>query len=199
MQTMVALRAEPTFPMLPSSLSSNRPILRYGGNNKNLHMGVKYPKCTRSFSNYNMRGGKPDPDKIYDILGGRMVEGGLVFQQELMVRSSDIDSDSKLSVVALSNYLQDTLINHADKIGVLSDGFATPEMSKRDLVWVAYRKGVAIDCYPCRHDVIQVNTWMYESGKNGLGVDWIFSDFNSGNPLILASRQAFIHFYIYIC
>ncbi|KAK8524984.1 hypothetical protein V6N13_015977 [Hibiscus sabdariffa] len=108
--------------MLPSSLSSKTPILRLGGNNKNLYMGVKYPKCSKSSSNYNMRGGKPDPDKIHDILGGRMVEEGLVFQQELMVRSSDIDSDSKLSIIALSNYLQDTAVNHVESIGLLSDG-----------------------------------------------------------------------------
>ncbi|KAK8664231.1 hypothetical protein V6N13_084029 [Hibiscus sabdariffa] len=144
---MVAFRAEPTFPMLPSSFSSN--TLRYGGNNKNLHMGVKYPKCTKSISNYNMRGGKPDPDKIHDILGGRMVEEDLVFQQELMVRTSDVDSDSKLSIIALSNYLQDTVVNHFESIGLLSDGFATPEMSKRDLAWVIYKMGIAIDCYPC--------------------------------------------------
>ncbi|KAK8524986.1 hypothetical protein V6N12_029836 [Hibiscus sabdariffa] len=145
---MLAFRAEPTFPMLPS-LSSKTSILRYGGNNKNHHMGVKYPKCTKSISNYNMRGGKPDPDKIHDILGGRMVEEDLVFQQELMVRSSDIDSGRKLSIVALSNYMQDTLVNHVESIGLLSDGFATPEMSKRDLAWVIYKMGIAIHCYPC--------------------------------------------------
>ncbi|GMI93838.1 fatty acyl-ACP thioesterases B [Hibiscus trionum] len=184
MQTMLAFRAEPTIPMLPSSLSWDKPKLRSGGNNKNLHnhMAVKYPKCTESITSR-----KPDPDKIHDILGGRMVEENRVFQQELMVRSSDIDSDRKLSIVALSNYLQDTLVNHGESIGVLSVGFSTPEMSRRDLVWVDYKKDIAIHCYPSRHDVIQVHTWMYESGKNGLGVDWIFSDLNTGNPLILAS------------
>ncbi|GMI93837.1 fatty acyl-ACP thioesterases B [Hibiscus trionum] len=193
MKTMLAYRAEPTVvTVLSSSLAWDKPKLRSGGNIKNLHnhIGVKYPKCTKSItSSYNMGGRtrKPDPDKIHDILGGRMVEENRVFQQELMVRSSDIGSDRKLSIVALSNYLQDTLVNHGELIGVLSDGFSTPEMSRRDLVWVAYKTGIAIHCYPSRHDVIQVHTKLYESGKNRLGVDWIFSDLNSGNPLILAS------------
>ncbi|KAL4385949.1 hypothetical protein GQ457_09G007560 [Hibiscus cannabinus] len=146
MQNMLAFRAEPTFPMLPSSLSSNRPKLHSGGNIKNLHVGVKYPKSTKSI---NMGGRKPEPDMIHDILGGRMVDEDLVFQQELMVRSSDIDSDSKLSIIALSNYLQDTLLNHAESVGMLSGGFATPEMSRRDLAWVTYKMGIAIHCYPC--------------------------------------------------
>ncbi|KAK8524992.1 hypothetical protein V6N13_015987 [Hibiscus sabdariffa] len=187
---MLAFRAEPTFPKLPSSLSSNRPKLRSGGNIKNLHVRVKYPKSTTSI---NMGGRNPDPDMIHDILGGRMVGENLVFQQELMVRSSEVDSDSKLSIVALSNYLQDTLVNHAGSIGLLSDGFAILEMSKRDLAWVIYKMGIAIHCYPCWYDVVQVHTWAYESGNHGIGVDWIFSDLNTGNPLILASRQAFIH------
>ncbi|KAK8524994.1 hypothetical protein V6N13_015989 [Hibiscus sabdariffa] len=143
---MLAFRAEPTFPKLPSSLSSNRLKLRSGGNIKNLHVGVKYPKSTTSI---NKGGRKPDPDMIHDILGGRMVGENLVFQQELMVRSSDIDSGSKLSIVALSNYLQDTLVNHAESIGMLSNGFATMEMSRRDLAWVTYKMGITIDCYPC--------------------------------------------------
>ncbi|KAK8664230.1 hypothetical protein V6N13_084028 [Hibiscus sabdariffa] len=143
---MVAFRAEPTFPMLPSSFSSNRPKLRSGGNIKSLHVGVKYPKSTKCI---NMGVRKPEPDMIHDILGGRMVDEDLVFQQELMVRSSDIDSDSKLSIIALSNYLQDTLLNHAESVGMLSGGFATPEMSRRDLAWVTYKMGIAIDCYPC--------------------------------------------------
>ncbi|KAL4386959.1 hypothetical protein GQ457_09G007520 [Hibiscus cannabinus] len=172
MQSMVAFRAEPTFPILPSSFSSN--TLRYGGNNKNLHMGVKYPKCTKSISNYNMRGGKPDPDKIHDILGGRMVEEDLVFQQELMVRTSDVDSDSKLSITALSNYLQvgkryfshrDTVVNHFESIGLLSDGFATPEMSKRDLAWVIYKMGIAIDCYPCCNGAEKLTLYFLEKTR----------------------------------
>ncbi|KAL4386572.1 hypothetical protein GQ457_09G007580 [Hibiscus cannabinus] len=146
MQSMLAFRAEPAFPMLPSSLSSNRPKLRSGGNIKNLHAGVKYPKSTKSI---NMGVRKPDPDMIHDILGGRMGDEDLVFQQELMVRSSDIDCDCKLSITALSNYLQDTLLNHAESIGMLSGGFATPEMSRRDLAWVTYKMGIAIVCYPC--------------------------------------------------
>ncbi|KAG4140099.1 hypothetical protein ERO13_D07G235550v2 [Gossypium hirsutum] len=91
--------------MLTSSLACNIPKLRFGRNNKSLYMGVKDPKC--SSVSYTIGNRKANPDTIHDILCGRMVqEEGLVFQQELVVRSFDIGIDSKMSIVAWANYLQ---------------------------------------------------------------------------------------------
>ncbi|GMI93840.1 hypothetical protein HRI_003053400 [Hibiscus trionum] len=147
---MLAYRAQPTISMPTSCLSWNRPELRSGGSNKSLRVGVKHrPKCTKVVGNYNIGSGNPDSDKMHDMLHGRMVAEGTVFQQELVVRSFDVSGDRKMSLVALANYLQDTALNHFERIGVLSDGFSTREMSTRDLVWVLYKTDIAIDRYPC--------------------------------------------------
>ncbi|KAL4388379.1 hypothetical protein GQ457_09G007590 [Hibiscus cannabinus] len=187
---MVAYTISP----LTSCLPWNRPKLCSGGNNRSLGVGQKLTKVA---ANYNRGSGKPDPDKMNDILDGRMVAEGIVFHQELVVRSFDVNGDGKMSLVALANYLQDTLVNHLERRGLLSNGFSTPEMSTRDLICVFNKIDIAIDGYPCWHDVIQVETWMYESGKNGVGVDWIFSNLKTGSPLMQASWQALIHLLIF--
>ncbi|KAK8524996.1 hypothetical protein V6N13_015991 [Hibiscus sabdariffa] len=148
---MLAYRTQPTLSRLTSCSPWNwsRTELRWGGNNRSLGVGVKHQKFTKVAANYNMGSGKPDPSKMHDILDGRMVAEGIVFQQELVVRSFDVNADSKMSLVALANYLQDTSLNHLERIGLLSDGFSTPEMSTRDLIWVLYKMDIAIDRYPC--------------------------------------------------
>ncbi|KAK8664223.1 hypothetical protein V6N13_084021 [Hibiscus sabdariffa] len=137
---MVAYTISP----LTSCLPWNRPKLRTAGNNKSFGVGVKPPKSTKVAASW-----KPDPHKMHDILDGRMVAEGIVFQQELVVRSFDVNGDSKMSLVALANYLQDTSLNHLERIGLLSDGFSTWEMSTRDLIWVFYKMDIAIHRYPC--------------------------------------------------
>ncbi|MBA0671010.1 hypothetical protein Goklo_029120, partial [Gossypium klotzschianum] len=101
----MACKVEPTISMLTSSLACNIPKLRFGRNNKSLYMGEKDPKC--SSVSYTIGNRKANPNTIHDILCGRMFqEEGLVFQQELVVRSFDIGTDSKMSIVAWANYLQ---------------------------------------------------------------------------------------------
>lgn len=40
----------------------------------------------------------------------------------------------------------------------------------------------------CRGDVVQVDTWVSSSGKNGMRRDWIIRDCGSGDILTRASR-----------
>ena len=108
---MLAYKAESTIFMPTSSLMAwNKPKMCLGGTKKNVYIGGNDPKCTKSVT--NMKNGiltnwKPrQPDMMHDILCGRLVQDELVFQQELVVRSFDIGSDSKMSIVALANYLR---------------------------------------------------------------------------------------------
>lgn len=39
-----------------------------------------------------------------------------------------------------------------------------------------------------RGDVVQVDTWVAASGKNGMRRDWILRDYNTGEVLTRASR-----------
>ncbi|KAM3686039.1 hypothetical protein ACJW31_11G166800 [Castanea mollissima] len=63
-----------------------------------------------------------------------------------MSRSYELDPDGKVSIVALMNHLQESTLNHLKSVGLLADGFgSTPEMHRRDLIWVAYRLQVEVD------------------------------------------------------
>ena len=43
-------------------------------------------------------------------------------------------------------------------------------------------------CLSCRGDVVQVDTWVSASGKNGMRRDWLVSDSKTGEILTRASR-----------
>lgn len=45
--------------------------------------------------------------------------------------------------------LQETALNHVKTAGLLVDGFgSTPEMSKRNLIWVVTKMQILVDRYP---------------------------------------------------
>ncbi|KAK7854118.1 palmitoyl-acyl carrier protein thioesterase [Quercus suber] len=85
-------------------------------------------------------------DLIMDTLGGRLLHGRLVFQQHFLIRSNELDPDGKVSIVAVVNLLQESALNHLRSVGLLADGFgSTPEMHRRDLIWVAYRLQIEVE------------------------------------------------------
>ncbi|KAH0916683.1 hypothetical protein HID58_031129 [Brassica napus] len=98
-------------------------------------------------------------DMIMDPFGlGRIVQDGLVYRQNFDIRSYEID------------------------------GFgSTPEMVKKNLIWVVTRMQVVVDKYPTWGDVVEVDTWVSKSGKNGMRRDWLVRDCNTGEILTRAS------------
>lgn len=45
--------------------------------------------------------------------------------------------------------MQETALNHVKRAGLLGDGFgATPEMSKKNLIWVVTKMQVLVEHYP---------------------------------------------------
>uniref|UniRef100_A0A0E0NIF0 Acyl-[acyl-carrier-protein] hydrolase n=1 Tax=Oryza rufipogon TaxID=4529 RepID=A0A0E0NIF0_ORYRU len=78
------------------------------------------------------------PDMLVDTFGfGRIIQDGMNF----MIRSYEIGADRTASIETLMNHLQETALNHVRTAGLLGDGFgATPEMSKRNLIWVIWFK-----------------------------------------------------------
>ncbi|XP_054806931.1 palmitoyl-acyl carrier protein thioesterase, chloroplastic-like isoform X1 [Prosopis cineraria] len=129
------------------------------------------------------------PDMAYDPFGiGRIVQDGLVFRQNFSIRSYEIGADRTASIETLMNHLQETALNHVKTVGLLGDGFgSTPEMCKKNLIWVVAKMQVAVDRYPTWGDVVQVDTWVSASGKNGLRRDWLVRDCNAGEILTRAS------------
>lgn len=128
-------------------------------------------------------------DMLIDPFGiGRIVQDGLVFRQNFSIRSYEIGADRTASIETLMNHLQETALNHVKGAGLLGDGFgSTPEMSKRNLIWVVTRMQVLVDKYPTWGDVVQVDTWVSASGKNGMRRDWLVRDCKTGETLTRAS------------
>lgn len=131
------------------------------------------------------------PDMLTDLdpFGlGRIVQDGLVFRQNFSIRSYEIGADRTASVETLMNHLQETALNHVKNAGLLGDGFgSTPEMAKRNLIWVVGKMQVLVDRYPTWGDVVQVDTWVAASGKNGMRRDWLVRDYKTGDILTRAS------------
>ncbi|KAF9690048.1 hypothetical protein SADUNF_Sadunf01G0155400 [Salix dunnii] len=126
--------------------------------------------------------------KLGLVAGGRLLQDGLVYRQNISVRSFEIGGDRKMSFGALLSHLQDTALNQSIITELLVDGFgSTREMSRNNLIWVVSTLHVVVDRYPTWTEVVEVDTWMYASGKNGLGRDWIFRDSKTGETLANAT------------
>ncbi|KAG5559406.1 hypothetical protein RHGRI_009068 [Rhododendron griersonianum] len=129
------------------------------------------------------------PDMLADPFGlGKIVQDGLVFRQNFSIRSYEIGADRTASIETLMNHLQETALNHVKTAGLLGDGFgSTPEMCKKNLIWVVTKMQVLVDRYPTWGDVVQVDTWVDASGKNGMRRDWLVRDCKTGDILTRAS------------
>ncbi|KAF7152762.1 hypothetical protein RHSIM_Rhsim01G0090800 [Rhododendron simsii] len=126
------------------------------------------------------------PDMLVDPFG--LLQDGLVFRQNFSIRSYEIGADRTASIETLMNHLQETALNHVKSVGLLGDGFgSTPEMCKRNLIWVVNKMQVVVDRYPTWGDAVQVDTWVAPSGKNGVRRDWLVRDWKTGDILIRAS------------
>uniref|UniRef100_A0A6I9REU9 Acyl-[acyl-carrier-protein] hydrolase n=1 Tax=Elaeis guineensis var. tenera TaxID=51953 RepID=A0A6I9REU9_ELAGV len=116
---------------------------------------------------------------------GKMVENGLVYRQNFSIRSYEIGVDQKASLEALMNHFQETSLNHCKCIGLMHGGFGcTPQMTRRNLIWVVTKIRVHVDRYPLWGDVVQINTWISSSGKNGMGRDWHVHDCRTGRTIM---------------
>jgi hypothetical protein len=63
--------------------------------------------------------------------------------------------------------LQETALNHVKTAGLLGDGFgATPEMSKRNLIWVVSKIQLLVERYPSWYFSSSHNCWMSFPGKS---------------------------------
>ncbi|XP_020585322.1 palmitoyl-acyl carrier protein thioesterase, chloroplastic-like [Phalaenopsis equestris] len=129
------------------------------------------------------------PDMLADAFGlGKFVQDGLAFRQNFSIRSYEIGADRTASIETLMNHLQETALNHVRVAGLMDDGFgATPEMSKRNLIWVVAKMHVLVEKYPSWGDVVQVDTWVSPSGKNGMRRDWHVIDCQTRETIVKAT------------
>uniref|UniRef100_A0ACD5UK46 Uncharacterized protein n=1 Tax=Avena sativa TaxID=4498 RepID=A0ACD5UK46_AVESA len=108
---------------------------------------------------------------------GKFVEGRLVYRQRFVIRSYEIGPDRTATMETLMNLLQETALNHVMSSGLAGDGFgATRQMSLRKLIWVVTRINIQVDKYSQWGDVVEIDTWVASSGKNGMRRDWVIRD-----------------------
>ncbi|XP_058738203.1 palmitoyl-acyl carrier protein thioesterase, chloroplastic-like [Vicia villosa] len=99
---------------------------------------------------------------------------GVGYRQTVVIRSYEVGPDKTATLESILNLLQETALNHVWMSGLLSDGFgATHGMMKNDLIWVVSRMQVLIDYYPIWGEVLEIETWVGASGKNGMRRDWL--------------------------
>ncbi|PWA70750.1 acyl-ACP thioesterase, HotDog domain protein [Artemisia annua] len=61
---------------------------------------------------------------------------------------------------------------------------STPNMCKKNLIWVMTKVQMVVDRYPSWGDVVQIDTRIASSGKNGMHCNWMFRDCETGEILI---------------
>lgn len=101
------------------------------------------------------------------------------------VRYSEVDSERKLTMTAIINYLQDCCTFHSEDLGVGID-YLTPQHR----AWFLSSWQIVIDRYPVLGEEITVSTWPYEfKGIYGLR-NFTIQD-KDGNYLVKANSMWF--------
>jgi hypothetical protein len=120
---------------------------------------------------------------------GRLVEGRRVYRQTFVIRSYEVGVDKAASIDTFMNHLQETALNHVWMSGLAGDGFgATHGMIRNDLIWVVTCMRIEVDAYPAWGDVVEVDTWVAASGKNGMRRDWLVRNYKTGQIISRATR-----------
>ncbi|XP_010068723.2 palmitoyl-acyl carrier protein thioesterase, chloroplastic [Eucalyptus grandis] len=112
---------------------------------------------------------------------GVITEGGVGYRQTIVIRSYEVGPDKTATIESILNLLQETALNHVWMSGLLSNGFgATHGMMRNNLIWVVSRMHVQVDHYPIWGEVVEIDTWVGASGKNGMRRDWLIRSQASG-------------------
>nr|GFB87025.1 palmitoyl-acyl carrier protein thioesterase, chloroplastic-like [Tanacetum cinerariifolium] len=100
---------------------------------------------------------------------GIIILDGVGYRQTVVVRSYEVGTDRTVTPQSILNLLQETALNHVWMSGLLGDGFgATHGMMKNNLIWVVSRMQVQLDQYPIWGEILDIDTWVGASGKNGM-------------------------------
>ncbi|OVA05828.1 Acyl-ACP thioesterase [Macleaya cordata] len=113
---------------------------------------------------------------------GIIMDGGVGYRQTVVIRSYEVGPDKTATLESILNLLQETALNHVWMSGLLGDGFgATHGMMRNNLIWVVSRMQVQLDTYPIWGEIVEVDTWVGASGKNGMRRDWVLRSRVAGN------------------
>ncbi|XP_027152458.1 palmitoyl-acyl carrier protein thioesterase, chloroplastic-like [Coffea eugenioides] len=112
---------------------------------------------------------------------GLIIEEGVGYRQTVVIRSYEVGPDKTATLESVLNLLQETALNHVWMSGLLGDGFgATHGMMRNNLIWVVSRMQVQVDHYPIWGEIMEIDTWVGASGKNGMRRDWLLRSHATG-------------------
>ncbi|KAF8407738.1 hypothetical protein HHK36_006873 [Tetracentron sinense] len=121
---------------------------------------------------------------------GLIIEAGVGYRQIVVIRSYEVGADKTATLESIHNLLQETALNHVWMSGLLGDGFgATHGMMRNNLIWVITRMQVQIDSYPIWGEIVEIDTWVGASGKNGMRRDWLIRSHTTGHVFARATRH----------
>ncbi|XP_041015045.1 palmitoyl-acyl carrier protein thioesterase, chloroplastic-like [Juglans microcarpa x Juglans regia] len=119
---------------------------------------------------------------------GLISQGGVGYRQTVVIRSYEVGPDKTATLESILNLLQETALNHVWMSGLLSNGFgATHGMVRNNLIWVVSRMQVQVDHYPIWGEVMEIDTWVGASGKNGMRRDWLIQSQATGHVFARAT------------
>ncbi|KAJ8770051.1 hypothetical protein K2173_010039 [Erythroxylum novogranatense] len=119
---------------------------------------------------------------------GLIVEGGVGYRQTVVIRSYEVGADKTATLESILNLLQETALNHVWMSGLLGNGFgATHGMVRNNLIWVVSRMHVQVDHYPIWGEIVEMDTWVGASGKNGMRRDWLVRSQATGHVFARAT------------
>jgi medium-chain acyl-[acyl-carrier-protein] hydrolase len=118
-----------------------------------------------------------------------------VFIDDYTIRSYEIDSFGKVSVLGICNYLQDIAGNHAARLGV-----SVEHLFMRKMTWVLSRLHIRVYKYPLYKEEIRIETWpsgvhgrfalrdfqIFDKNNSLIGdatTSWMLIDFNTNKPI----------------
>ncbi|MCO5603213.1 hypothetical protein L7F22_057360 [Adiantum nelumboides] len=119
---------------------------------------------------------------IDSIRHGRLVENGFVYRQTFVVRSYEVGFDRTASIGTLANLFQETALNHVGMSDFVGDGMGTTHaMMRHRLIWVVTKMHIQVVDFPVWGDVVEIDSWVSASGKNGMRRDFLVRDYLSGH------------------
>ncbi|KAH7388203.1 hypothetical protein KP509_16G063700 [Ceratopteris richardii] len=119
---------------------------------------------------------------IDSIRRGKLIEKGFVYRQTFVVRSYEVGFDRTASIGTLANLFQETALNHVGMSDFVGDGMGTTHaMMRHRLIWVVTKMHIQIEEFPVWGDVVEIDSWVNASGKNGMRRDFIVRDCLTGH------------------
>ncbi|KAI3887635.1 hypothetical protein MKW92_052725 [Papaver armeniacum] len=112
-----------------------------------------------------------------------------IYRQNFTIRSYEVGHNRMATIGTLLNHLQETIVSHMRDVGLVGDGFhSTPEMTRRNLIWVVAKMQILVDQYPCWGDAVEIDNWFGgAAGKNGIANHWLIRNANTGETLAEAN------------